>query len=306
MSLLGMLKGAGPNGFGYSTTADLATAGIDLSGKTFLLTGGNSGLGAETLRVLAGQGAHVISAARNLEKAQAALDLVGAVGSAVACELSEPVSVRQCITTVAGMGRTLDGIICNAGIMALPKLTLRHGFELQFLTNHIGHFILVMGLLDRLAERGRVVIVSSSAHTAAPKDGIQFDNLDGKKSYAPWKNYGQSKLANILFAKQLAKRLPKKEQTANALHPGVITTNLGRHLSPVARVVFSMTSPLFLKSASQGASTQCYLAAHPDVASVSGAYFKDCNEVQPSAYARDEGLAERLWSKSEEIVAQLK
>ena len=111
MSLLGMLKGAGPNGFGYSTTADQATAGIDLSGKTFLLTGGHSGLGAETLRVLAEQGAHVISAARNLEKAQAALDFVGAVGSEVAWELSDPSSVRYCSPTVSGIGRTLAVIV---------------------------------------------------------------------------------------------------------------------------------------------------------------------------------------------------
>ncbi|MGB5696313.1 MAG: SDR family oxidoreductase [Polyangiales bacterium] len=305
MSLMSMFKGKGPNGFGYGSTAEDVTEGLDLGGRTILLTGCNSGIGRETLRVLAKRGAHVIAAARTVEKARAACDEVGGETTPVACELSEPASVRACAKRVIGLGHPLDAIICNAGIMALPKLQQKQGYELQFFTNHIGHFILVTSLLDHLADKGRVVMVSSGAHNGAPAEGIQFDNLSGERGYSPWANYGQSKLANMLFANHLAKRLAGTGKTANSLHPGVIHTNLARSMNPIARVALSIGAPLVLKSIPEGAATQCYLAVHPDVAALTGKYFADCNEATPSRHGRDEAMAAKLWDVSETIAANV-
>ncbi len=306
MSLLGALRGKGPNGFGYNTTAEEATAGVDLSGKRILLTGCNSGIGFETMRVLTERGATVLGAARSLEKAEKAGAKVNGETIPVVCELSEPESVFAAAESVKAMGEKLDVIVCNAGIMALPKLNQQHGYELQFFTNHIGHFILVTELLDLLADDGRVVMVSSEAHRQAPKEGIQFDNLSGEKGYTSWLAYGQSKLANILFAKELARRLEGTDKVANALHPGVINTNLARHMNSIVDVAMSAISPIALKSIPQGAATQTYLAAHPDAAKVSGEYFSHCNPARPTSKARDAALATKLWEKSEEIVAEFK
>ena len=305
MSLFAMFKGKGPSGFGYGSTAEDVTSGLDLRGRTILLTGCNSGIGKETLRVLATRGAHVIAAARTVEKAQAACDEVAVETTPVACELSEPASVQACAAQVIELGRPLDAIICNAGIMALPTLQQKHGYELQFFTNHMGHFILVTTLLDSLADQGRVVMVSSDAHNGAPREGIQFDNLSGEREYGAWANYGQSKLANLLFAKHLAKRLEGTGKTANSLHPGVIHTNLARSMNPIAKGALAMAGPLVLKSTGEGAATQCYLAVHPSVEGVAGKYFSDCNVGKSSARGRDDELAAKLWEASEKIAAEV-
>ncbi|MGD8607280.1 MAG: SDR family oxidoreductase [Myxococcales bacterium] len=300
-----MFKGTGPSGFGYATTAEEVTAGLDLHGKTILLTGCNSGIGHETLRVLALRGAHVIGAARTEEKATDACRKVAGETTPVACELSEPVSIKACAERVRELDRPVDAIICNAGIMALPELRQKYGYELQFFTNHIGHFILVTSLLDRLAAQGRVVMVASDAHKGAPAEGIQFDNLSGERGYRAWAAYGQSKLANILFANELAKRLDGSGQTSNSVHPGVIHTNLGRNMNPIARGALALAAPWVLKSVGQGAATQCYVAVHPSVRGVSGKYFADCNEATPTALARDEAMAARLWEVSEKVAADV-
>ncbi|MCM0606347.1 MAG: SDR family oxidoreductase [Xanthomonadaceae bacterium] len=305
MSLIEKFKSNGSSGFGYGSTAEEVTEGISLSGKTILITGCNSGLGFEAMRVLCMRGAQVIGTSRSLEKAKEACAKTQGKTIPLACELSDPASVRACVATIIQQGHRLDAIICNAGIMALPKLEKAHGLELQFFTNHIGHFILVTGLLDQLKEDGRVVMVSSSAHKMAPKGGIQFDNLSGDQGYIPWTAYGQSKFANILFAKQLAKKFAGTKKTANAIHPGVIKTNLGRHMNPVMNLVFGMVGPLFLKSQAQGAATEVYVATHPSLASISGSYFADCNTSQPRSDAEDAELAKKLWDVSENIVAGL-
>jgi len=311
MSLAAIFKGRGPNGFGYGTTAMEAVAGCDLAGRTMLVTGCNSGLGLETIRALASRGARIIAAARTLDKARAACGGGADVNKMqgdflpVACELSEPASIRACIDAVKSAAGPLDAIVCNAGVMAPPKLRQAHGYELQFFTNHVGHFILVTGLLDRLAPAGRVVVVASNAHRRAPAAGIEFDNLSGARGYSPMRAYGQSKLANILFTRELARRLGSGGQTANCLHPGVIATNLMRTVPLVGRVAMSLATPLVLKTAAEGAATQCYLATSPAVASVTGAYYRDCNPAQPRPIAKDDALAARLWTTSEEIAAKL-
>jgi WW domain-containing oxidoreductase len=308
MSVYAWFKGKGPSGFGYGSSAEDVTRGLSLAGKTILVTGCNSGLGLEAMRVLALRGAYVIGAARSLDKANAAAATVSGNAEGVACELADPASVRACVETVKQKGVTLDAIIANAGIMALPKLNKACGYELQFFTNHIGHFILVTGLLDRLADDGRVVMLSSAAHLAAPKGGIEFDNLTGEKGYKPWAAYGQSKIANLLFAKELARRFEGTKKTANAVHPGVINTNLGRHLGfsgAAVKIGYGIANTLFLKTVGQGAATECYVAVNPGAASISGQYFADSNVKKPRADAEDPALARRLWDVSEEIVAKL-
>lgn len=306
MSLYAKLMPKGPSGFGYGSTAEEVTEGLSLEGKTFLVTGCNSGLGAEALRVLTLRGARVVGTARTVEKAKAACDEArGGATTPLACELSDPISVRSCAADVKRAGIKLDAILCNAGIMALPKLEKAHGYELQFFTNHIGHFLLVTLLLDELTDAGRVVVVSSAAHRSAPPEGVQLDNLDGEKGYSPWKNYGQSKIANILFAKELARRFGGTKRTANAVHPGVIRTNLVRHMNPLAAFGLSIAGAIALKDVAQGAATEVYVATNPSLATVSGEYFEDCNIARPRRDANDEALAKKLWEASERIVAEL-
>ena len=305
VSLLALIKPNGPSGFGYGSTAEDVTAGLALEGKTYLLTGSNSGLGFETLRALTLRGAHVVAAARTLEKARAACAAVKGRTTPVACELAEPASVRATVATVKALNVPIDGIICNAGIMALPKLNQAYGYELQFFTNHVGHFMLVTGLIEALAADARVTMLSSSAHQFAPQGGIEFDNLSGAKGYSAWRAYGQSKMANLLFAKELARRFRGTARTANALHPGVIfDTNLQRFMT-VPRVVRDalggLSNLLVLKSIPQGAATQCYVATNPALAAISGQYFADCNIAKPRADAEDAALAQRLWDVSEKI-----
>jgi WW domain-containing oxidoreductase len=286
--------------FGFSSTAEEVTAGLSLAGKTMVVTGCNSGIGLETARVLALRGAHVIGTARSDEKARDAFRTLGIDGTPLACELSEPKSAAAAARALVEMGREIDAIVCNAGIMALPSREVKHGHELQFLTNHIGHFTLVTRALPTLAKAGRVVVVSSGAHMNTPEGGIAFDDLTLAESYQPWKAYGQSKLANVLFARALARRLPSG-QTANALHPGVIKTNLTRH---IGEAIFTRIDPKAMKNVQQGAATETLLAAHPSVSKVTGAYYADCQQTEASAFARDDALAERLWNETERFVAQ--
>lgn len=288
--------------FDFSSTADDVTDGISLEGETVVVTGCNSGIGQETARVLARRGAFVIGAARTAEKAQAALDEHGVAGAAVACELSEPSSVLAAVETIRGLGRELDAIVCNAGIMALPERREAHGVELQFMTNHVGHFIFVNGLLDSLSASGRVVVVSSGAHHMAPEVGVELDDLAGRKSYEAWKHYGQSKLANILFARELHRRFRGTKRVASSLHPGVIKTNLGRNNPERVQGMFEKMDPSRVKTIPQGAATQCLLAAHPSATDAAGRYYADCQPAETSPLGRDDALAERLWQATQALV----
>jgi WW domain-containing oxidoreductase len=219
------------------------------------------------------------------------------------CELASPGSVRRCVEAVKKLGTPIDALIANAGVMAPPNLALACGYELQFFTNHIGHFILVTGLLDALADDGRVVALSSAAHHWAPKGAIEFDNLSGERGYKRWAAYGQSKIANVLFVKELARRLAGTGRTANAIHPGAVDTNLGRHAGVPAAV--AAASKLVLKNVGEGASTQCYVAVNPAAAAITGHYWANCNTAKPRTDAEDPALAVRLWEVSEKIVAGL-
>lgn len=288
--------------FGVTSTAEQVTEGVDLKGMTALVTGCNSGLGLETMRALTLRGAHVIGAARTPEKAEAACASVEGRATPVVVELSDFDSVASCAETVGAMDTPLDMLVCNAGIMALPDLKLSQGLELQFVVNHLGHFLLTNSLLQQVQKspRGRIVILSSCAHNSAPVEGIDFDNLDGSQGYNPWIAYGRSKLANGLYAAELARRLADTTVTANSVHPGVINTNLGRHLAQPA----AADSDVFDKSIEQGAATQCYVAASPIPATVSGQYFVDCNPARANPKMYDASLAARLWHVSEDLISE--
>jgi NAD(P)-dependent dehydrogenase (short-subunit alcohol dehydrogenase family) len=288
--------------FGRSSSAEEVTADVDLSGRLALVTGVNSGIGFETLRVLALRGAQLIGTARTAAKAEAACrDVKGAL-IPLACELTSQDSIRACAREVARLGRPLDLLVANAGIMALPKLEQVAGIEKQFATNHLGHFLLVNLLWSQLeaADAARVVVVSSSAHFQAPRAGIEFDNLSGEGGYGAWRAYGQSKLANVLFARGLARRL-RPAHSANALHPGVIATNLTRSMSPwVSRGLDLLGGP-FRKTIAQGAATSCYVATRPELQGVSGEYFSNCAVAKRSRHSEDDALVERLWQVSEQL-----
>ncbi len=289
--------------FGKKSTAEAVLQGIDLTGKTVLLTGCNSGLGFETLRVLTQHGAHVLSTARNLITAQEACSKVSGRTTPVACDLSDLSSVMQTIQAVRATRRPLNCIIANAGIMMLPKLEVCQGVEKQFAVNYLGHFMLITGLLPAIPKDAdaRIVIVSSEAHKHAPKAGVDLDNLSGSRGYNSGAAYGQSNVARILFARALARRLKDAGITANSLHPGVIGgTGLARHTHPSLRWGIN----LFSKTIAQGAATHCYLAAHPEAAGVTGEYFADCKIARTSKAAQDDALGERLWSLSETLIAQ--
>lgn len=291
--------------FGRTSTAMEVTAELDLRGMTAMITGCNSGLGFETMRVLSARGANIIGAARTMEKAETAIATLDGPATPVACELGDLESVAACGETVRTLGMPIDMLILNAGIMALPELEQINGIEKQFFVNHIGHFTLTSYLLDQVnaAEQGRVVVVSSSGHQFAPDGGIDFENLSGENDYSPWSAYGTSKLANGLFTLELTKRLAQTPATANAVHPGIINTNLGRHFPWWQQIGASLFGWTFMKSIEEGAATQTYVATAPALAGYSGYYFADCNPLLPDPRMLDELQAAELWSVSEEIAA---
>lgn len=301
-------SGVPVSSFDASSTAEEVSVGLDLSGRTALVTGATSGLGLETLRVLALRGAHVFATGRTLERATAAAASVDASARStpVALDLADWKSVVAAAATVRATARPLDILICNAGLMWPPALTLVHGVEQQFAVNHLGHFVLCHHLLDavKAAPQGRVVVVSSQLYVAAPPEGIDFENLAGAVGYDAQRMYGQSKLANALFAFELARRLSGTRVTANTLHPGVANTNLDR-LQPAWRRVLTRARSFGradVKSTEAAAATQLYLATSPALAHVTGHYFEDCNPVVPAGrHMRNRELAAALWTKSEEL-----
>lgn len=292
--------------FSKKSTAEDVTAGLDLTGKTIAITGINSGIGYEAMRVLAMRGAHVIGLARTLDKATQACESVSGNTTPLACELSDLSSVKQCAEQIIAMNIPIDAVICNAGIMALPELVVKDGLEMQFLTNHMGHFLLVYLLQDALlrAEAGRIVMLSSEGHKMAPKGGIDFANLDGSKGYGPWKFYGQSKLANLLTALAFNELLKDKGVCANAVHPGVINTGLVRNMNGALGFLAKFKPSQFLlekiggKTIPQGASTECYVAVHPDVAGEGGMYYSDNAVASTSYYGGNLELANQLYEYS--------
>jgi len=278
--------------FKKNATAEQVTHGLSLKGKTALVTGCNSGLGFETMRVLALRGARVIGTARTLKKAKAACSMVEGETFPLACELS---GIKSIQAAIMGIEEPLDIVIANAGIMALQEKAILHGFEKQMFINHIGHSILINGLLEKLTKDARIIIVASGAHAFARGKGIDFDDLIWNRPYKPWVAYGQSKLANILYTKALSARLPKG-QTVNCLHPGIIDSPLWRHV-PDEDAKKMMGNKGF-SSIEQGAATTVFLAMCSSVTQYNGEYFSNGALGKPSTLAQSSALAEQLWEAS--------
>lgn len=286
------------------TTAEQVLAGLDLTGRTYLITGGTSGLGLESARVLIARGASVLLTGRSLAKATEAAAPLGARCTPLALELEQPDSIVACAAEVMRLGMPIDGLLCNAGIMVLGDLRQVRGLEQHFAVNHLGHFLLVNRLLPQVqaAAQGRVVVVGSSAYKWAPPAGIEFDNLAGTRDFTANKAYGQSKLANALFSLELARRLEGTTTTSNSLNPGAVDTSLWRHYPKWQQALLAPIKGFLLKTPEQGAATQCYVATAPALAGVNGQYFENCNAVVPPPQVRDAALAQRLWSTSEELL----
>lgn len=299
-----------PNGpFGSEATAEEVTAGLDLAGHTALVTGCNSGLGQETMRVLALRGAHVIGTGRTLEKATAACANVQGKTTPVALELSNFESVLACAARVRELDVSLDSLILNAGINTFGNLELVDGVEKMFVVNFLGHFLLVEHLRALMNTEGesRVVHVGSgSAYSSAPAVGIDFDNLRGEGEFDAGEAYGRSKLANALFSLELARRLRGSGITSNVIHPGLVKTNIARTAPSWLRTAFNLFGDVIAKTPAQGAATQVYVATSPALQGVSGAYFEDSNPVTVAGdhYIFDAAMATKLWATAEEMTKQ--
>ena len=304
--------------FGAETTADEVLDGVDLSGTTVLITGTSSGLGVETARVLDAHGARVIGVVRDVEKGRGRLDDVGATGVELhQADLASLASVRAFTDAfVAGGGERIDVLIANAGIMACPQGRTADGFELQFGTNHLGHFVLVGRLLPQLVAGApsRVVVLSSAGHdwSDVSLDAPGFERTD----YDEWIAYGRAKTANVLFAVELDRRLRDRGVRATALHPGGIITDLGRHLteaSMTALVEGRGDADVTFKSVPQGAATTVWAGFVADADEVGGRYCQDCavapvvdrpGEPGVMRYALDADTARALWRLSEDMVGE--
>jgi NAD(P)-dependent dehydrogenase (short-subunit alcohol dehydrogenase family) len=304
--------------FTAQSTAAEVLAGVDLTGRRTVVTGGASGIGVETARALAGAGAEVVLAVRDRDAgARTAEDVIATTGnkqvSVAHLDLADQASVAAFADAWDG---PLHILVNNAGVMASPELRTPEGWELQFATNHLGHFALATGLHGALAAAGgaRVVSVSSSAHL---RSGVVFEDIHFReRAYEPWSAYGQSKSANVLFAVEGAQRWADDGIMINALMPGGIRTNLQRHVTEEEldrlRAASGGEAPSW-KTPEQGAATSVLLAASPLLDAVTGRYFEDCNEAEPNvpgsrrgvaAHALDPQAAERLWQVSLETLGR--
>jgi NAD(P)-dependent dehydrogenase (short-subunit alcohol dehydrogenase family) len=295
--------------FGADATAEGVTEGIDLDGKLAIVTGCTSGIGFETLRVLALRGAYVVGTSRSLARAEDACRQVIGVTFPAQLDLGDFDSVARFADVVLQMRSPIDMLICNAGYRGGGnERQLVHGIEKHFAINHLGHFILVNRLLARMsiAQQGRVVVVASrTAYRDAPAQGILFDDLAMARGYDDATAYGHSKLANVLFSLKLADLLRGMRITSNSLHPGVIATELSRNLSPVSRFAWDAYVRLAGKTIAEGAATSCYVATSENLANISGRYFEDCNAVtiHGQGHMHDMAMAERLLQASIELTS---
>lgn len=307
-----------------STTEDVLSDG-DLTGKRVLVTGVSSGLGVETARALAAHGAEVVGAARNLAKAKGALTQAGAKIDLVELDLASLASVRACADNLEDTGKAFDIVIANAGVMATPPMKTSDGFEMQFGTNHLGHFILINRIEPLIKDSGRVVMLSSAGHRFSDVnlDDPNFETTE----YTPFGAYGRSKTANILFAVEFDRRHKTRGVRATAVHPGGVQTGLGRHMTKedINALIKRMKAGraetgqegFQYKSIPQGAATSVWAGTVAKADEVGGRYCADCRVttrvtdeafdatsggVRP--YALDPDNAAALWAKSEEMVGQ--
>ena len=316
--------------FGWHSTTDEVLEGIDLSGKRILVTGTSAGLGVETARALVSHGAHVVGTARDLDKARRATAGIapgpnGGSLELVELDLASLASVRACADALVADGRPFDIVIANAGVMACPFGKTADGFETQFGTNHLGHFVFVNRVASLIRPGGRLVNLSSAGHRYADVD-LDDPNFD-HTPYQEFLAYGRSKTANVLFAVEFDRRHRDSGIRATAVHPGGIQTELSRHMGEgaIEQLVENLNAanaasgkpPFEFKSIPQGAATSVWAAVVADADAVGGRYCEDCHvaevvdggsELSASAgvrpYALDPERAKALWAKSEELVGE--
>jgi NAD(P)-dependent dehydrogenase (short-subunit alcohol dehydrogenase family) len=319
--------------FGATSTTDDVLSGVELNGKRFLVTGVSAGLGVETARSLAAHGAYVVGAARDLKKAEEATSQVRKEAAAnggklelIALDLASLKSVRACADALLAKGEPFDVVIANAGVMATPFGHTGDGFETQFGTNHLGHFVLVNRVARLIRKGGRVINLSSAGHRYSNVN-LEDPNFQ-RTAYDPWVAYGRSKTANILLAVAFDKRHRGRGVRAAAVHPGVIHTELARHLEPgrIENLIKQMNEqlaaegkgPFQWKSIPQGAATSVWAGAVAPAEEIGGQYCENCHvgnivsdDVTISGvsegvrgYALDPKTAEALWKKSEEMVGE--
>lgn len=319
--------------FGATSTTDEVLSGITLHGKRILVTGVSAGLGVETARALAAHGADVVGAARDLKKAEKATaqvrrDAAAAGGSfeLIALDLASLKSVRACADELLAKGQFLDAIIANAGVMATPFGHTADGFETQFGTNHLGHFVFVNRIAPLLRKGSRLISVSSAGHRFSDVD-LDDPNFE-RTPYEPFVAYGRAKTANILFAVAFDRRHRGRGVRAAAVHPGVIETELGRHLDPSQiqglmqqindQLAAQSKGPFQSKSVAQGAATSIWAGVVAEAEEIGARYCENCHvgEIAPEnvpisgasegvrGYALDPKNAEALWKKSEEMVGE--
>ncbi|KAL6488703.1 hypothetical protein MHYP_G00024440 [Metynnis hypsauchen] len=277
------------------------SSNVKLDGKTVIITGASTGIGKETAIDLSKRGARIIMACRDMEKADAALkEVIEASGNqnvvTKKLDLSDSKSIREFAQSINSEEKAVNILINNAGVMACPYGKTADGFEMQIGVNHMGHFLLTYLLLDLIKRSApaRIINVSSMAHKWGT---INLDDLNSEQSYDKMKAYSQSKLANVLFTRCLAKKLEGTVVTAYALHPGVVQTELGRHLNQLQQTGLWLVKP-FTKTAVQGAQTTIYCAVAPELETESGKYYSDCAPASCSNAAMDDTTAQRLWDLS--------
>jgi NAD(P)-dependent dehydrogenase (short-subunit alcohol dehydrogenase family) len=322
--------GTATKGFGATSTTEDVLAGVDLWGKQILITGVSAGIGVETARSLAAHSAHVVGAARDLKKAEAATAQVRKDAAAkgggfelIELDLASLKSVRACADALLEKGKLFDVVIANAGVMATPFGDTLDGFETQFGTNHLGHFVFVNRIAGLIRDGGRLINLSSAGHRYSNVD-LEDPNFE-RTPYEPMVAYGRSKTANILFAVEFDRRHRSRGVRAAAVHPGAIQTELGRYMGPEKlqqlvqqineRLAEAGKGPFQWKTIPQGAATSVWAGVVASAEEIGGKYCENChigrlvpNEVNFSegvrAYALDPKNAEALWKKSEEMVGE--
>jgi NAD(P)-dependent dehydrogenase (short-subunit alcohol dehydrogenase family) len=278
-----------------------------MKGKTVLLTGGTNGIGLVTARELARMGAQVTIVGRNLEKCRAVVEAIDAeTGSPVefiCADLSTLAGIKQTASSYIRSHPKLNVLVNNAGGVFIKRRITADGFEMTFALNHLNYFLLTNLLIDllKVSAPARVVNVASGLHRGATLD---FDNLQGEQNYAGFRAYGQSKLANIIFTYELARRLEKSGVTVNAVHPGYVNTGLSHNNGFFFRIFAKLSARLFGRKPEVGALTSIYLASSPEVEGVTGKYFSDCKPEDSSIESYDKTTAERLWRTSLELIGK--
>lgn len=280
-----------------------------MNGKTVLITGGNTGIGLATAKALGALGAEIIITSRDDSKGAAAkAEIEQTIGRSIRLErldLASFASIRAFASRILETTPRLDVLINNAGLILDKRVTTEEGFEATFGINHIGHFLLTDLLLERLREStpARIVVLASDAHYRA-KSGLDFDDLMSERgSFRGFDVYAKSKLANVMFTRELAKRLEGSGVTVNAAHPGVVATEFAGKddTRGIIGIFFGLIRP-FLRTPEKGAATSVFLASSKEVEGVSGKYFADSREKPPSRPARDDEACKRLWEISEALI----